>query len=540
MQANEGDGGHAKTAHGRRRANPPVGPHPDSLVKISFWERFNFYRDLLFWLDYKKTLSQLKPTTWVLWLIFAAAIGLSARFVAAIAGVWPLDGVAGEPFAVSFADRRPRLFFAFSAVALVTAWYSFWKAQWRVRRWLLRQNAITNSNWPPIQLDGDHAGEIGQQAVGSIKQHFAERKWRRIESLNADRETPYRVILGAALVPFGYPRAPEDEFELQQVDHPATDNRRSDALDIVDALAAGVLRLLGSKPLARFSARGGALVATNRYWRPDRQELPDNPQGDIFLRFHQSTVERTFPPMPDGDSVCTYKTFVAVNNFRRTSILLLRVKDVVERLRTDPEVIGVWGHGTGDDLIKKLGEPHFTKEAPRVAYYRQAAAGSAIDAPILLFDSDDGEPIMSFDPGRVWDGKSDATRSRHAVMALRVAIHNASCDSAIAVTLRKQDVLVVDNLRMLIGRREDDPTSILPWRDMVAAAWPPLRGRWLRQLYGFLTPDVTAMQNEMRIDASTRSAESCDRHSDSTRASDRRTEPASSSANERQSENFAN
>ncbi|MEL7488355.1 MAG: hypothetical protein AAGJ87_14195, partial [Pseudomonadota bacterium] len=258
--------------------------------------------------------------------------------------------------------------------------------------------------------------------------------------------------------------------------------------------AAGVLRLARSTPQARLASKPKDLVATDRFWRPDRQETPDSPSGDVFLRMHQSTIEKTFPPNADSESICTFKTFVAMNNFRRTPILLLRVSDVIRRLHDETIVGSHWNKGAAA-LIERLGEAKFQVMGPRTEFYSDDNKSKPTHGRRILRKAGEGKYsyIMAFDPARVWeDANNNEKDNRAAIMALRVAIDHAARYDAVEVTLSSGDILVVNNLRMLVGRREDCPDDAFPWRDVAAALIPPLRGRWLRQMYGF--PYIGASQ----------------------------------------------
>jgi len=224
-------------------------------------------------------------------------------------------------------------------------------------------------------------------------------------------------------------------------------------------------------------------VAHDLYWRNDVQEVPDADQADIYLRFHQSVIEE------NHESTCFYKTFATLNNFRLTPILLLTVKDIVDCLTDsnkeyddDHAIIYKNLKVNSSNIIHHLTKGIFTRYPPRIE--RIVAKKFAPYSGPILFEEDNDDWMMLFDPARVWvvdDSKDEV--SIDALVALRSAIHLASRKKTYGIVLRKRDLLVVDNRRALIARQEDAPG--FSCRDVVAGWSQSLEGRWLRKIYGF-------------------------------------------------------
>ena len=326
---------------------------------------------------------------------------------------------------------------------------------------------------------GHAAAVISHCAQESVVDKLAE--------FQSDVETPYRVIKGLAPLPFFFQRRPLG-FETGKVS-PADRYFIEDALFKTDALCGGVLHLLGARPGPRFDESGDDggeddPVAQDHYWRADVQEVPDSIQSDIFLRFHQSTIERAFT------NTCRYKTYAAISNFRKTPVLILRVKDIVNCLRNEGgehrEHHALIYRGlreiTPDNVLEALTSDAFERHPPRME--RIAADDVDPKQGEVLREGEDDDWTMMFDPARVWvkEGAS-SHKYMEALLALRNAIHFVSRRRTIAVHLAKRDVLIVDNRRALVGRQEERPAVSI--EDAIASMREPLEGRWLRQIYGF-------------------------------------------------------
>ena len=524
---------HTRARDDRVTSHKPGEAESPLVCSIGFFKRFDIYRDLQFNLEFGKSLTTFRPFTFVIWAAFAAASAVAAYSLWAFGPTMMHAVGAGALLLLGSLSGRSTfvllsilnlgwLFVAWllhlppiltASVALILAglaaaraWYAL---TWMGRRWWNKSQA-TQDRKKKWRVTGEHAPRIAESAKATLETYLPEKTTAKLRSLRKDKEDPYRIVRGAVEIDPDFFKSPEDFVSLRRArkkskakewtlseaksKHPLGKSERerfNRIVDVADAFAAGALRIAGAMPQTRLVSRPNELVGTNRYWRTDRQETPDSPSGDVFLRFHQSTIEKTFPPNVNSESICTYKTYVAMNNFRRTSVLLLRVSDVIRRLH-EPDVVGQhWTKG-GDELIERLEATNFQVMGPRTEFYSDDNKSKPTQGRRILYKAGDGKNsyVMAFDPARVWEDQiNNDKENRAAIMALRVAIDHAARFDSVEVVLGAGDLLIVNNLRMLVGRREDCPDSKFPWRDVVAAFHEPLRGRWMRQTYGFPVDD---------------------------------------------------
>lgn len=348
-------------------------------------------------------------------------------------------------------------------------------------------------------FDRHHAPIWSERAAECLAHCLTRKVAEPLETFRADRENPYRILRAFAPMPDFSLRRPAATIKGGVSAAALADRERR--LFEIDACCGGVLHLLSAKAEPRFTDGGDNAdpVVHDLYWRADIQELPDTFQSDVFLRFHQSTIERVIT------NTCRYKTYVCLNNFRRSPLLLLRVKDVVAFLRgdpgCDPERVSMIFRGlplvTPESVLSLLKANAYFRFPPRIE--RVHAQRYDPQDGALLFEGEGDDWVMSFDPARVWikQGMRDSQRHIEALSALRNAIHMASRDRAIKVALKKRDVLLLDNRRMLIGRQEDAPSFSI--RDGLASCFKSLEGRWLRKTYGFPSDEFGGWDNFRRI-----------------------------------------
>lgn len=350
-----------------------------------------------------------------------------------------------------------------------------------------------------LSLNFSQAEKVTNKAQEILSANLGEKKIKALSSVTSDATAPYRIIKKLLPIgPFFFRRPRRDQEPILDASSPRYRKYRF-GVDMTDALCAGILGIANARPRLRYSQDTDKPLAIDRFWRSDAQEMHDTGQLDVFLRFHQSTVDGDFPPTDKALDVCTYKTFAAINNFRQTPLYLLRVSDVIDVLRGrhprfDKALMEQIYNGlpvTPEKAFELLQHGKFAKLPPRLDRYQFDTMSDPVGRPILAFADDDTKTdiIMSFDPGRVWPRQDAAMEYSHAIVALRRAVHMAATECTIPVVLKRRDVLLVDNLRVLIRRREDDPTSIFDiasvYRDTIAATFSPFAGRWLRQIYGF-------------------------------------------------------
>ncbi|MEM9496238.1 MAG: hypothetical protein AAGA09_09565 [Pseudomonadota bacterium] len=318
----------------------------------------------------------------------------------------------------------------------------------------------------------------------------------RVLDFQKDLNLNYVILKRYLPVPIFELRRPENCLKKDL--SPTEEKKREEKLFLIDCLSAGVLSILGAKPHTRFGgdeATGDEPVVHDLYWRWDVQEIPDADQSDIFLRFHQSVIDR------DYRNTCRYKTFAALNNYRQTPILLLRVKDVIDCLTnanndySEEEHKSVFAQldqvTSAAYALKLLSDSEYNLYPPRLERIPEGPY-SARPGPILK-PGENGDWIMQFDPARVWVVQEGDEKRVQAIAALRNAIHLASRRKTVKIVLDKRDLLVVDNRRALIARQEDRPSQA--FRHRMAAKFESLEGRWLRKIYGFAKDTSDGREN---------------------------------------------
>lgn len=360
-----------------------------------------------------------------------------------------------------------------------------------------RLSGVTTSHY---QFNVQESGIIAEKAAALLKDRLPARaidaigRLRRECDAGVDR-APYLVLRALSPVAVTFPVRPR-MIKPRKLSK-SGEKKIRDAKRNIDAVAGGVLWLLGAAPGARFQDdRNVDKIVQNKYTDKTVQEMPDDYQTDIFLRFHQSTVERTLPDAQRRRGrTCRYKTYSAVSNLRRTPIYVVSVRDIVDCLerRSDDyapeEYAYIFQHTNElnkDNIVEFLSQSYYVGVSPRAQRYMKDVEGVA--RPILR-RYDNGDCIMSFDAARVWRNEGGDDRHTKAIIALRRAIDLVSRKRAAEVSLKSRDILVVDNLRAMVARREDDP--LISWRDIgvtvlsAAPFMPEFSGWWLRLIYGY-------------------------------------------------------
>ncbi len=367
--------------------------------------------------------------------------------------------------------------------------------------WWGRRNkdlCLRGVSTPKYVFDIQYSGLISAKAEEILRRRLASGELDAIVRLRAGGSHPYLVIRRLAPVPMLFPVKP-DNFNRTFSSEEAGKKNTKHNLEKrhLDAVAGGILSMLGAAPGARFvDDRRDDRIVLNKHTRKDVQELPDTQQADLFLRFHQSTVERTLPDANNQRGrTCRYVTYTCISNLRRTAIHVLSVLDIVNCLEnrdgeyTEDEHAAVFRHSNEvnkDNIVNVLSESYYIGMTPRAERFMKDTEGAA--GPILRkFGSDDY--VMSFDAARVWRNEGGTDRHSKAIIALRNAIYLVSRKKAVAVKLASRDILVIDNLRAMVARREDDPGASV--RDVwvtllgVLPFVPDMTGWWLRMVYGY-------------------------------------------------------
>lgn len=459
----------------KRRVKTTQSPESSSVIKVSWMKRKEIADCFAHFL---KTGRNLNVRSQLVRLVIQAMIALFVSIA--------VYGITFELFDAYTFSTHFRSACAFIVGVLVYFVLDF--------IWASGQKLVNNTsplNNIPQQFDRLNAPHWEKYAASTLI-HCGQREIvEPIIAFQDDTDVPYRILKGFAPVPVFALRRPKDYRPSQ----PSNSRKKweEDRLFKIDALCGGLLHVVGARPDARFLDGGqdGDKIVQDFYWRYDVQELPDTIQDDICLRFCQSTIERP------AQSTCTYKTYVAINNFRKRPILLLRVKDIVNCLENkegahdehNAMIFRSLKHVNEKNVLHILSDHGFERYPPRMERVT-ADSTEPISGPILFKYGEDDWTMM-FDPARVWAQEGNDKRTfMEAIVALRRAIHLVSRQQAIEVTLKKRDVLIVDNLRILVGRWEDRPGFSIC--DMITSFDRSLEGRWLRLVFGFPLPKGTS------------------------------------------------
>lgn len=303
----------------------------------------------------------------------------------------------------------------------------------------------------------------------------------QLERLKSGQGMPYAVLRAASYWGPFFPATPEDyatrvlrrrphgEDGFEDHQHSSIERR----LRAVDSFSAALLHVLGAVPEFRVVGMREPLVR-DLLTAPLMPELSDRSTRDMALRFHQSSTEKDLPGVGAGKGdgfVCNYKIFTCMWNYRKVPLYMLTVKDLLDAL---PEA----GRG---QIIATLQKPIFDKIGPRADI--GVSSRPVNDSPLLVNAGTDQAPdwLMSFDPGRVW--AEDDPEGRSALLVLRDTLRRVSRQDCVReIKLNRRDVLVVDNMRALVSRREH-PGGMADAFAQIAAG--KRKRRWLRLMYGY-------------------------------------------------------
>ena len=418
------------------RSNPPSNPDKNAIVRIGVIKNAVMRQRMKLWANFDQSTGT--------FLVYFAV-----SWIAAVAAAWVFMGSSLWRDFCAFLDKAIDGAFGQSVLAaaltLATAVLgplllilSFHEGF----RWLRRQ-AISNMFKPhsnaakvrePIKLTFNRINDNHENVTKIVKQYLGDRRTKKIESIKTDSGAPYRIIKGLAPVDIDFFRSPKDHMERDLTDEEF--QKYKQVVRISDWMAAGVLGIAGARPALRHADKADNQLAYDRFWRSDMQELHDRELFDVFLRFHQSTVELNFPPANAQSDVSTFKTYTVINNFRRTPFYMICVSDVVKcLLGVDPDIdqreqdaiyrglaIGALDRADAVQLLTDTVYAKLTARGDRYKFpdYNEQPEGQAI----LWKDETRDDYLMAFDPARVWPRREGAERKHaEAVMALRNAIH---------------------------------------------------------------------------------------------------------------------
>ncbi len=311
---------------------------------------------------------------------------------------------------------------------------------------------------------------VGRSLSEFLKKALRKSARDKLDHLKAAEGEPYLLIRCTAPV----------FYFFSQRNYSLLQNRRKEETKYrkrmfgLDAMAAGFLYYLGARPqyhtIAAKNRRGQ--FARDLLSAPGQAEIAERDGFDMPLRFHQSIVENSFPGCPASKTygvTCIFKTYFGLRNWRQIPIYLLPVRDVIRNIPEEER----------EEVLEQLQRRAYSISAPLSDGSYDAFARPLHEGLPLLFPGNhEGDWLLSFDPNRLVEADDD--RARKAVSDLRKAIQAAQregCTKRIIVRFR--DLLIVDNLRALVSRREFDPVF---WDSARLIVGP--KERWLRQMYG--------------------------------------------------------
>ncbi|MCB2096724.1 MAG: hypothetical protein KDE05_03750 [Parvularculaceae bacterium] len=316
--------------------------------------------------------------------------------------------------------------------------------------------------YPNRKLQRNNNIEIGHDMAKRLRNYFSADQLAAIDALRGSRAMTYLHIKGMPLnQDIRFP-GQAGEFGTKSFE---------EQFHVTDMIAAGLLFLLGSECKSRWPVAGPAVVRT-MISAPADAQVGDRDGLDMALRFHQSTVERKLVGIA-GPEACSFKVYACLRNRRRIPVYLLRVKDIMAALPP----------GERDWTIKQLQRTTFERRGPK---YDLVDTGEIQREQPVITRSTPEDPedwLMSFDPERV---RTDDDEAKRALRTLRNAMF-AARRSARRIVPEEGDLLVVDNLRVMVSRREYDPKGF--WEFATAMMFRK-RTRMLRLYYGFPAPDA--------------------------------------------------
>ncbi len=432
-------------------------------------------------------------------------------------------------------EREP-----FRATNVINVWpIPFINARTRASRYYYPPSFIRIL--PRYGLTRDDTAHLGSHARKHVQADFSNSQRARLQNLRDAKDTTYLLIRGLPALGF-WPwrwmvRFPSDrEFPEEQKhrDTEYVDKLRTGRPDIdpndfnaaskqrllekrekldkafqnADFIVAGLARMVGGTVRARYENPDSPLVR-NLLTDPGEQQSSDLDNIDMALRFQQSTVEKNLPKpseLTNTEESCVFRIFLCVKNLWRQSVYLLPVREVIEQ-HLCPNAAEDEKRKT---VIKHLTEERYERRRPRSQelHREQWQPGG----PVLGQGLREGDWIMSYDHERVRAMNGDPL-AEEALHELREAIRRGRRD-AISIPLKPGDILIVDNLRAMISRREFFPsdfwdlvrvfwaTAPLPFRKKVTKLptgelftelryWLFKPERWLRSYYVFRDADTT-------------------------------------------------
>lgn len=317
---------------------------------------------------------------------------------------------------------------------------------------------------------------IGEHGAKYLRAYLPAAELAKIDALDTGSNT-YLHIKGLPTIGLFFPHPPDAAFRDR--DPMALTAQLQPRLAHSEMLVAGVAHLLNAQIKRRYDKSHHG-VGRDLRTAPDEPQVGDRDGSDMPLRFHQSTVELQLPVDDEPDRVgresCRFKLYLCVKNRRRLPIYIIRVAEVVDRICPDDPA-------RRKSIVEELKKPQFHKSGPTWNMPEGSDSGSGEILKEVQRADGERDWYMCFDPERVRAPDAASFEAKNAVRELREALI-ACRNSAIRIVPDRGDIIVVDNQRSLVSRREYYPTSGL---DILRAALFR-RPRWLRLYYAFRAP----------------------------------------------------
>jgi hypothetical protein len=362
-----------------------------------------------------------------------------------------------------------------------------WSSPWAVANRYYRPQLITRialrltgqKRWRLIR---DESAELSKDAGERIRKRLFASETDKLRNLARARNTSYLIVRGMPSVPWLIQIPNDAEFpeEQKQLDanfvRGTLEGRISlppeqyedlfkeqlrekrdalnDKLRNTDFVAAALSQALGCTIRPRYEGNDQPL-ARNLISDPAEPQTSDLDNLDIALRFQQSTVEKALPGESQTQAgtgeTCLYRLYLCMRNLCQQPVYLITVREVIEQhlCPNDPKKKA--------EVIALLQEKIFYERRPprpRGVLKEQWQPGGPILQRKVVRDGETGTDfvdwLLSFDQERV---RAVDVKGAEPIHELREAIRRARRE-AIRIDMRSGDILIVDNLRAMVSRRE--------------------------------------------------------------------------------------
>lgn len=364
---------------------------------------------------------------------------------------------------------------------------------WLALSWNLSKFRFRNLNYGGLEHDPLPPGEVVSMLLSNRGGKFAKYARPKLDSLKAMHGSPFVLLEGIVRVP----RRNIAKAEKYYSDAERNQKKIKVHFRKPDFLANGILYYLRARATYNHRALvdSGRQIARDLRTKPREAEIAERDGSDMPLRFHQSMVDLDFPGFSATEfgETCTYMTYVGLRNWWRDPIFVITVDDIIAAIPGDVR----------DKTLEHLSRSEYAVVPALGEGNYDVLAQSPHEDLAILCKSETKENsqdiwMLSFDPNRIV--KAPDKDGQEAVVELRKAIVSVqSAGKCKRVVVRRGDILILDNLRAMVARREFNPelgenrklglvlgnrlrrTWMWFWYNKSQRERP---SRWLRQLYG--------------------------------------------------------